>query len=702
MAPRKKRPSLVISDMAAARFRARPQANPFRAADPPPGIVPSGSPTLAMDSNISLVSGWAGQTLSPGSDLGWTFLGYPYLSELAQRPEYRTISETTATEMTRKWIRFRSKGDDDKTDKISQIEEAFEKLCVRDVFKRLATQDGFFGRAHLYIDTGATEDTDELKTPIGNGWDDVSKSKVKKGSLKRLSTVEAAWCYPTGYNTNDPLRPDWYKPDMWFVMGKEIHVSRFILFVQREVPDLLKPAYSFGGLSMTQIATPYVNNWLRARQSVSDLIQRFSVSGLATNLNETIQADGDQLFKRLAVFTQCRDNNGVMALDKDTEEFFNVAVPLGNLDKLQAQAQEQMCSISRIPVIKLLGIQPSGLNASSEGELTAFADMISAAQEAYFRTPLNAVLGFVMLSEFGDVDDDITFEFQPLEEMNEKELAEIEKIEAETDTLLIDGGVISPLEVRQRIAAEVDSPYSNLDVDDVPDRPDMALAEATKTPNVFSKGVEDSAFTFDEPLIDDRKRGFYLIRHGKTKLNNEIDESADRIRGWVDVPLSADGRMQAARMAKGIETRQLDKMYTSDLRRAADTAKIMLKAKPVPCTSTMALRPWDLGKFAGEGTMDVLPTIADYVRNRPDDNVPGGESFNSFKARFFAGLPAMLAGDEEVALVTHHRIERLLKAWIANGCQKDKSINLDVFLQKGEPPGKIEKLFVNMGALGAA
>ena len=120
--------------------------------------------------------------------------------------------------------------------------------------------------------------------------------------------------------------------------------------------------------------------------------------------------------------------------------------------------------------------------------------MISAAQEAYFRTPLNTVLGFVMLSELGDVDEDITFEFQPLEEMNEKELAEIEKIEAETDTLLLDGGVLSPIEVRQRIAAEVDSPYQNIDVDDIPEHPDMALAEATKTPNVFSKGIADSRF----------------------------------------------------------------------------------------------------------------------------------------------------------------------------------------------------------------
>jgi hypothetical protein len=50
---------------------------------------------------------------------GITFLGYAYLAELAQRPEYRMISETIATEMTRKWIEFTSTGaeGDDKADK---------------------------------------------------------------------------------------------------------------------------------------------------------------------------------------------------------------------------------------------------------------------------------------------------------------------------------------------------------------------------------------------------------------------------------------------------------------------------------------------------------------------------------------------------------------------------------------------------------
>ncbi|MGF6605041.1 hypothetical protein P3T23_009802, partial [Paraburkholderia sp. GAS448] len=47
---------------------------------------------------------------------------------------------------------------------------------------------------------------------------------------------------------------------------------------------MLKPAYAFGCLSLSQIAKPYVDNWLRTRQSVSDLLHSFSTMVLKTNL----------------------------------------------------------------------------------------------------------------------------------------------------------------------------------------------------------------------------------------------------------------------------------------------------------------------------------------------------------------------------------------------------------------------------------
>lgn len=459
--------------MSMARPEQTRSVRPFAIPKPPKGVVPDGAPTLAMDDQIVGAGAWAGGYYGYAFTEGLEFLGYPYLSELAQRPEYRRIVEVIATEMTRKWIRLTTKGDDeDKTEKISKITDEIDRLQVQAAFKKLAEEDGFFGRSHLYIDTGSTDDPAELATDIGDGRNATSQRKVGKGSLKAVRPVEAVWTYPTDYNSVDPLRGDWYKPSAWFVMGKQVHSSRLLTFIGREVPDLLKPAYSFGGLSLTQMAKPYVDNWLQTRQSVNDIISAFTVFVLKTNMAETLQMGGEKLFHRAALFNNLRNNRGLMMLDNEQEDFQNVSASLAGLDELQAQAQEHMASVSGIPLVKLLGITPSGLNASSDGEIRVFYDSISAYQEAFFRPNLTRVIDFIQLSLFGKVDQDIGFEFGPLYALNEKEEAEVEKIKAETGSILINDGVLAPEEERKRVAADPGSDYASIDVDEMPEHAD--------------------------------------------------------------------------------------------------------------------------------------------------------------------------------------------------------------------------------------
>ncbi|MDE1158423.1 MAG: DUF1073 domain-containing protein, partial [Neorhizobium sp.] len=371
--------------------------------------------------------------------------------------------------------KLQAKGEEDKTDKIKQIEDVMNALNVMGAFQECAEHDGFFGRGHLYIDLGSPEDEDELKTPIGNGRNSASKAKVKKWvlPLARLGTVEPMWCYPQGYNTTNPLSPHWYKPSHWYVMGKQVHTSRLLTFVGREVPDMLKPSYSFGGLSMTQIARPYVENWLQTRQAVANIVTKFSTNVLKTDLALKASAGGNDtsLFNRVELFNIFKTNDGLLLVDKETEDFENVSAPLSGLDALQAQSQEQMASVSGIPIVVLLGIQPAGLNASSQGEIETYHKWIHSNQERIFRPNLEKVIDFIQLSEFGEVDPDIVFKFELLGELTEKEVAEVQNIRAQTDVIYTENGILSEEEVRKRIANDEDSPYQGIDVEDVPDPP---------------------------------------------------------------------------------------------------------------------------------------------------------------------------------------------------------------------------------------
>jgi phage-related protein (TIGR01555 family) len=429
----------------------------FHVPRPPPGVVPDGVRPMAMDADLGV---WSSGLSTWTENLSW--LGMPFLAELAQRAEYRQIAETFAKEMTRKWIKVSAIGDDDKTDKIAVIERALKKHQVRNKFRRLAELDCFFGRGHLYVDNGCTSDRDLLKVPLI-----LDRRTFEPGSLLGFRVVEPAWTYPGIYDSIDPMQEDFYCPRTWYVMSKEVHRSRLLTLVSREVPDLLKPSYQFGGISMSQMARPYIDNWLRTRQSVSDLVHSFSTMILSCDMSQVIGdggGNGQDLFDRIDLFNNLRDNRGTMTLNKDTEELSNVVTPLGTLDHLQAQAQEQMAAVSHIPLIVLLGITPSGLNASSDGELQAWASWVKAMQEHLFDDPLDRVIKIIQIDEFGEIDPAITFDYEPLRELSDAEEAAARKTEADTDALYVNSGVLDPDEIRQRLTSEEGGMYSGIDL----------------------------------------------------------------------------------------------------------------------------------------------------------------------------------------------------------------------------------------------
>lgn len=343
-----------------------------------------------------------------------------------------------------------------------------KRLGVQAAFQQATEQDGYFGRSQIYIDTGYSDDLVELKTPLA-----LSPKKIAKKPIKALTVIEPIWTYPNQYNSVDPLKPDYFKPTHWFVLGKEVHESRLLTFVSRPVPDMLKPAYLFGGLSLSQIAKPYVDNWLRTRQSVSDLIANFSTSGIKTNMSAVLNGGGgEEIRKRAQLYNNYRRNSGLLMMDKETEEFFQFNVPLSGLDHLQAQSQEHQAAVTGIPLVILLGITPTGLNASSEGELQTFRAWILAQQEALYTPLLSRLINIIQLSLYGEIDSDIGFRYLPLEPLNELDQANARKTEVDADVELIGAGIITPQEARVRLASQEDGPYSGLDLtDDLPEIP---------------------------------------------------------------------------------------------------------------------------------------------------------------------------------------------------------------------------------------
>jgi broad specificity phosphatase PhoE len=179
-------------------------------------------------------------------------------------------------------------------------------------------------------------------------------------------------------------------------------------------------------------------------------------------------------------------------------------------------------------------------------------------------------------------------------------------------------------------------------------------------------------------------RSVYIIRHGQTKLNAE-----DKIRAWLDVPLDEVGIEQAQELGEAMrdEGIELDGLISSDLQRAIQTSLEVSKIAGYPLLGiTKDLRPLNVGTYSGQDGKMVHKIIAEHARNNPDAEIGGGESFNTFRHRILGGIIGILNSHRglKLGLVSHSRGERALHAWVANECDEDLELDLDVFLAKGE------------------
>lgn len=442
--------------------------------DIPRGVVPKGKTArVAMDSGVyGQCYDFARSMTGYGAD--WAgFPGYPYLAGLSTRAEYRMFAQAYATNLTREWIVLNSTettGDSTKQ-KCTELTQMITDLGLKECVTLMGEHDSYFGRAQMFLNLGGHDRSLPLLLSPKTIQQRTLKDGVSFEKNFRITAVEPLWTTPNFYNALDPAAPDFYKPRSWWMLGEEVHSTRIPTVVTRQISDMLKPAFNFAGMSMSQLAEPYVDNWLRTRQSVSDLINNFSIVALKTNMAQVLQGtpgSAQTLFDRAELFTLTRSNRGLMLMDNAAEDLVMLNVPISGLSELQSQAQEQMCSVSHTPAVVLLGIAPSGFGNVAEGEMRTYYDWIAAQQEAYWRKLIERVINILQLIRYGVIDPDIVMAFQPLYQMTPKELAEIRKADSDRDVALVQGSILDNTEVRERMARDSESGYQGIDTGKVP------------------------------------------------------------------------------------------------------------------------------------------------------------------------------------------------------------------------------------------
>lgn len=159
-----------------------------------------------------------------------------------------------------------------------------------------------------------------------------------------------------------------------------------------------------------------------------------------------------------------------------------------------------------------------------------------------------------------------------------------------------------------------------------------------------------------------------LIRPAETEWNRQ-----GRWQGWVAAPLNEHGRQQAQRLASFVRNIGMSALYSSDLKRAVETADLLAAQLEFAPVLDARLRERNIGLWQGLTLTEMQAWYPDEYQMLMSDRlgfvVPNGESLKHVRERALNIFSEILGHDqgETVGIVSHTTTVQLLLSELVPG-----------------------------------
>ncbi len=243
--------------------------------------------------------------------------------------------------------------------------------------------------------------------------------------------------YPKYYTVTDPAGGGSVK----------IHHSRVVRFTGNTLPFWEEIAEMQWGASVIESVFDELRkrdnvSWNIAQLTFMANIRVLKMQDLGQLLAATDNESQAELLRTLEAQNMLLNNMGMQVMDAadglETHQY-----TFGGLADCYQQFIMDISGAAEIPVTRLFGRSPSGLNATGESDLQNYYDMIAEKQESYLRPILNKVLPPFIISTLGSLPDDFDFEFDPVAEPTDKERADLAKCGTDNVVAAYNAGLIS-------------------------------------------------------------------------------------------------------------------------------------------------------------------------------------------------------------------------------------------------------------------
>lgn len=254
--------------------------------------------------------------------------------------------------------------------------------------------------------------------------------KVRPGSLRYLVAVDRWRASASGVTTTDIISRNYGKPEYYQVGGSRVHHSRVLRFDGVVLPYFMASQNSHWGDSILERMRVAVINAAAIYQSISSLVHEASLDVLKIPglMNLVSDCEGEKnLLKRLQAANLSKSIHNMLVLDAN--EAYEKKT--GNFSGLQPLIYDYIAAAAGaadIPITRLLGVSPGGLNATGESDLENYYTSISTRQESSLAPQLDQLDQVLLRSVLGSVPDEYSYTFNSLKMLTDERRAAMEKL----------------------------------------------------------------------------------------------------------------------------------------------------------------------------------------------------------------------------------------------------------------------------------
>lgn len=361
---------------------------------------------------------------------------------------------------------------------------------------------------------------------IFDRWNGVSPSSELVDDV-----TDPEYSYPKYYTISDPTNGGMV----------QIHHSRCIRFPGNLLPYWEELSELQWGASVIE---PIMDD-LKKRDNVSWNIAQLTfmanlrvlkMEDLGQLLSSTDAISQRELYNTIQAQNILMSNMGLQIMDsKDSMETHQYT--FGGLADVYQQFLMDIAGAAEMPVTKLFGRSPAGMNATGQSDLQNYYDMIAEKQESYLRPILNKVLPPFIISTLGSMPDDFDFDFDPVAEPSDKERAELAKTGTDNVVAAFNAGLISQRMALQELKqqSERTGVWTNITDDDI-----AKASETVEVPGEMGggllglgedgpaagapQGVGDAASEWNEGDHPRDKGGKFTSGGGENDLNSLAED----------------------------------------------------------------------------------------------------------------------------------------------------------------------------------